>query len=163
MSLSPPGSSEDWLALTSEALPVDACSRWVVTPSCGAVVAFTGTVRSSSEGRSGVTSLEYEAYEEEAVARLDAIAAAARTRWPGIARLALLHRTGRLEVEEASVVVAVSTPHRDEAFAAARWCIDTVKATVPIWKWETWEGGSAWADACRPVEQVEVVEGHVSR
>ena len=86
------------------------------------------------------TASTYEAYEEEVEPRLAAIAAEARTRWPDVGRLVLLHRTGDLGVGESSVVVVASSPHRDTAFEAARFCIDTLKATVPIWKRETWDG-----------------------
>jgi molybdopterin synthase catalytic subunit len=79
------------------------------------------------------------------------VATTARARWPVIGRLALIHRVGRLEVGEVAVVVAVSTPHRAEAFAVAQFCIDTLKHTVPIWKLETWEGGSDWS-VCSPEE-----------
>jgi molybdopterin synthase catalytic subunit len=72
------------------------------------------------------------------------VAAAARKRWAEIGRLVLLHRVGRLEVGEVSVVAVASTPHRAEAFAAAQFCIDTLKHTVPIWKRETWSGGTDW-------------------
>jgi molybdopterin synthase catalytic subunit len=71
-----------------------------------------------------------------------------------VGRLALLHRTGVLEVGEASVIAAASAPHREEAFAAARFCIDTLKATVPIWKRETWEGGEDWSTCAHPVAEV---------
>jgi molybdopterin synthase catalytic subunit len=117
---------------------------WVVQPGCGAIDVFCGTVRDHSEGRPGVQSLEYEAYEALVVPRFTEIAFEARRRWPEIGRLALLHRIGRLEVGEISVVIAVSTPHRAEAFEATRWCIDTLKATVPIWKREVWADGSDW-------------------
>ena len=127
---------------------------WAGLPSCGAVVLFNGTVRDHAEGRPGVSSLEYEAYEEEVVPRLAAIAAEARARWPVLGRVALLHRTGALVVRETSVVVAASAPHRPEAFSAARFCIDTLKATVPIWKRETWEGGTDWGTRSHPVEGV---------
>jgi molybdopterin synthase catalytic subunit len=113
-------------------------------PGCGAVVTFCGTVRDHSEGRSGVVSLEYEAYMEYAEPSLSKVARSARSRWRDIGRLALVHRVGRLEVGEISVVVAVSTPHRAEAFEAARFCIDEVKESVPIWKREVWADGSAW-------------------
>ena len=86
--------------------------------------------------------------------RLAAIAAEARTRWPSLGRLALLHRTGLLGVGEASVLVAASAPHRAEAFDAARFCIDTLKATAPIWKRETWDGGEDWSACAHPVSQV---------
>jgi molybdopterin synthase catalytic subunit len=125
---------------------------------CGGIVTFCGTVRDHSEGRPGVTSLEYEAYLEQVVPRLGQVAAAARTRWPEIGRLALLHRVGRLEIGEVSVVVVASTPHRSEAFAAAQFCIDTLKHTVPIWKRETWAGGSDWV-LCAPEAQERVTTG----
>jgi molybdopterin synthase catalytic subunit len=145
---------DDWVALTRERLPVHAALDWAVRPDCGAVVLFSGTVRDHSEGRPGVTSLEYEAYEEEAEPRLAAIAAEARRRWPAVGRIALLHRSGPLAVTETSVVVVVSAPHRDEAFVAARWAIDTLKATVPIWKRETWAGGEDWSACDHPVADV---------
>ena len=154
MKIAPPDVGDDWLALTDAALPVEGAVAWAGLPSCGAVVLFNGTVRDHAEGRPGVSSLEYEAYEEEVVPRLAAIAAEARARWPVLGRVALLHRTGALVVRETSVVVAASAPHRPEAFAAARFCIDTLKATVPIWKRETWEGGSDWSTCAHPVDEV---------
>jgi len=105
-----------------------------------------------------VTALEYEAYEEEVCPRLAAIVAEVRRRWPELGRVAALHRVGALDVGETSVLVAVSAPHRAEAFAAARFCIDTLKATVPIWKRETWEGGSDWALCSHSVEEVDEVD-----
>jgi molybdopterin synthase catalytic subunit len=139
-----PEIGDDWVALTDQMLPTVAALEWSVLPGCGAEVLFTGTVRDHAEGRAGVTDLEYEAYEEAGLARLEAIAAEARRRWAGLGRIALLHRLGRLQVGEISVVVVISAPHREEAFEAAKWCIDTLKATVPIWKRETWEGGEDW-------------------
>ena len=115
---------------------------------------FTGTVRNFAAGRPSVTALEYEAYEEEVEPRLAAVAAEARRRWPTLGRTVLLHRVGRLAVGEASVAVVVSAPHRDEAFAAARFCIDTVKEAVPIWKREEWEGGADWSSRSSPVTEV---------
>jgi molybdopterin synthase catalytic subunit len=103
----------------------------------------------------GVTHLVYEAYAEHALPRMEAIAAEARRLWPTVGRMALLHRTGRVELAEPSVVVAVCAPHRPEAFAAARWSIDTLKATVPIWKLEVWDGGSAWSEASCPAGEVQ--------
>ncbi len=145
----------DWTGLTTGPLPLAEAASWAARPECGAVVVFAGTVRDSAEGRTGVTSLEYEAYEEQVVPRLDAVAAEARTRWPTIGRLALLHRTGALALTEVSVVVAVSTPHRREAFAAASWCIDAVKSTVPIWKRERWDGGTDWATGSTDIGEIE--------
>jgi molybdopterin synthase catalytic subunit len=142
----------DWIAVHDDALPVDALRRWVVLPHCGAVVVFCGTVRDRSDGRPGVTGLEYEAYVEQVVPRLAAVAGSARARWSEIGRLALVHRVGRLDVGDEAVVVAVSTPHRAAAFAAAEFCIDTLKQTVPIWKRETWSGGSDWGRCAHQIE-----------
>jgi molybdopterin synthase catalytic subunit len=149
-----PPASGDWIAVAEQPLPVDTATAWATTPSSGAVVVFLGVVRDHADGRAGVTGLTYEAYEEEAVARLAAVADEARTRWPVIDRVALLHRTGDLTLSEASVAVVVSSPHRAEAFEAARFCIDTLKETVPIWKREHWEGGSDWGTGANPVRAV---------
>lgn len=145
----------DWIALTPGPLPVAEVLEWAVMPGCGAVDLFCGTVRDHSEGRLGVDRLEYEAYEAMVVPRLEAIAADARRRWPEIGRVALLHRIGRLEVGEVSVVVAVSTPHRAEAFEAAKWCIDTLKESVPIWKREVWAGGQDWAADAHELRELD--------
>lgn len=143
-----PADGDDWLELTCHALRPDDVLRWAVVPGSGAQVLFSGTVRDHAEGRTGVTRLEYEAYLSAAEVRLRGIIAEARRRWPELGRVALHHRVGVLRVGECSVLVATSTPHRDSAFEAARWCIDTLKATVPIWKRETWDGGEGWgADA----------------
>jgi molybdopterin synthase catalytic subunit len=133
---------DDWLALTSDELPVAEATSWAARPDCGAVVTFCGTVRDHAEGRSGVTALTYEAYEAQVVPRLRVIVSEARRRWPVTGRLALLHRTGLLAVGETSVLVVASCPHRAEAFDVARFAIDALKASVPIWKSETWEGGT---------------------
>lgn len=138
-------SGDDWVAVGEEPLPVAEASTWAVMASCGAVVAFSGTVRDHSDGRVGVTRLEYEAYPEYVVPKLEAIASEVRQRWPDVGRIALLHRTGVLELSEVSVVTVVSTPHRAEAFEACRFAIDALKATAPIWKLETWAGGTDWS------------------
>ncbi len=134
----------DWIELTEAPLPVAEALAWVVQPGCGAVDVFCGTVRDHSEGRRSVERLEYEAYEPLVVPRFKEIAHEARRRWPEIGRLVVLHRIGSLAVGETSVVIAVSTPHRSSAFDATRWCIETLKATVPIWKRELWEDGADW-------------------
>jgi molybdopterin synthase catalytic subunit len=139
-----PPSDGDWVAVSEAPLPVDRAWQWAKLPQCGGIVTFCGTVRDHSEGRPVVTSLRYEAYVEQVEPRLAEVAAAARSRWPEIGRLVLLHRIGRLEVGDVSVVVVAATPHRGEAFDAARMCIDTLKHTVPIWKHETWDGGADW-------------------
>ncbi len=140
--------ADTWVGLFAAELPVGEASAWTVLPSCGAVVTFTGTARDHAEGRTGITELVYEAYEPYATDRLHRVASALRTRWPQLGRIALLHRTGSVGLAEAAVVVAVSAPHRQEAFEAARSGIDEVKATVPLWKQERWPGGSAWTDPC---------------
>ncbi len=143
VALHAPARGDDWVGLTSAVLPIGAATDWAVRPDCGAVVTFSGTARDHAEGRPGVTELEYEAYEEQVVPRLAAIAAEARRRWD-LGRLALLHRVGPVAVGEASVVVVASSAHRHEAFSAARFAIDRLKATVPIWKREVWDGGEDW-------------------
>lgn len=145
-------SGMDWVGLDDGPLPVGEASSWAVRPDCGAVVSFAGTVRDHSDGRLGVSCLEYEAYRDQVAGKLAALAGEARRRWPELGRLVLLHRLGLLELGEVSVVVVVSAPHRAQAFDAARWCIDTLKTTVPIWKRESWSGGSAWAQGASEVE-----------
>jgi molybdopterin synthase catalytic subunit len=130
---------------------------WASIPSCGAVVLFVGTVRDHAPGRPDVTALAYEAYEEHAVSRLRDVAAAARERWRTLGRIALLHRVGELAVGEVSVAVVASAPHREEAFEAARFCIDTLKETVPIWKRETWAGGEDWSLQSQPLRDAEAM------
>jgi molybdopterin synthase catalytic subunit len=135
---------ETWLGLSATPLPVAEAVAWAVRPDCGGLVLFSGTARDHAEGRPGVERLEYEAYDAEVVPRLQAVADEARARWPTVGRVALLHRTGVVDVGDSAVVVVVSAPHRAEAFEAARFCIDTLKRSVPIWKRETWAGGESW-------------------
>jgi molybdopterin synthase catalytic subunit len=130
--------------LTDAPLSVVDAFDFVTDPACGGIVVFTGTVREQSEGKA-VTGLTYEAWADRAKAALDELARDVVTRWPEARAVWLEHRVGALEVGEPSVVVAVSAPHRAEAFAAARYGIDTLKATVPIWKQEHWRaGGGHW-------------------
>ena len=157
MSLSAP-SSDDWLALSDQPLDVALATDWVGVPDCGAVVVFSGLVRDHAEGTTGVTHIDYEAYAEQVLPRLRGLAAEMRQRWPEIGRVVVWHREGRVQLTESSVVVAVSTPHRSEAFAACQFGIDTLKATVPIWKKEYWNGGSDWAQGSQHVTEVPVSE-----
>lgn len=150
-----------WLSCTSEPLDLALASAWVATPSCGAVVSFAGTVRDHAEGRTGVTMLDYEAYEEHVVSVLDAVADGVRSRWPDAGRVVLWHRTGPVELTGVAVVVAVSTPHRDAAFDAARWAIDEVKATAPIWKSEHHDGGVSWGRCDHRADQQATPEAMV--
>lgn len=146
---------DSWVALTADPLPAGVAHDWAIRPDCGAVVLFTGTVRDHADGRPGVSRLEYEAYAEQVEPKLVEVIEAARSRWSVIGRVALLHRIGALDLGDLAVVVAVSAPHRGEAFDAARWCIDTLKATVPIWKKERWSGGDDWGLAATPLEEVD--------
>jgi len=139
-----PPEDDTWLGLSVAPLPVAEAVNWAVRPDCGGLVLFSGTARDHAEGRPGVERLEYEAYDSQVVPRLREVAEEARVRWPTVGRIALLHRTGALDVGESAVVVVVSAPHRAEAFEAARFGIDTLKGTVPIWKRETWSGGESW-------------------
>ena len=154
MSLAVPSSGDRWCALTTESLPVAEVYEWAVQPNCGAVVLFSGTVRDHAEGRSGVSMLEYEAYESQVIPRLEAIEAEARVRWPSLGRFALIHRVGSIDLGESSVLVVASTPHRPEAFEAARFGIDTLKATVPIWKKEHHAEGTDWGLNATLIEEL---------
>jgi molybdopterin synthase catalytic subunit/molybdopterin converting factor small subunit len=131
--------------LVESPIDVDRLLRRVRHPNAGAVVLFLGTVRDNAEGPH-VRYLDYEAYDRLARAEMDRIAEEVTGRWP-VLGVALEHRVGRLEVGEVSVAVAVSAPHRREAFEAGRFAIDTLKTRVPIWKKEVWEGGSRWVGA----------------
>ena len=145
-----PATGDDWLALTDDGpagrrgLRLGRADRTVVRSSCS-----PGRFATTPRGATASSELVYEAYEEAAGERFAAIAAEARTRWPTIGRLAMIHRLGSLAVTDSAVVVAVSAPHRDEAFEAARFVIDTLKATVPIWKHETWRTEPTGAPALR--------------
>jgi molybdopterin synthase catalytic subunit len=152
--LVPPIDAADWVGLSADPLPVEAALRWTQTPSCGGQVLFTGTVRDHAEGRTGVDWLEYEAYTEQAEPRMLALCAEVRARWPEVGRLVLLHRVGRLELAEVAGGGVAGAPQRSEAFAAARFAIDSLKATVPIWKKESWEGGQDWGTDAAPVSEI---------
>lgn len=110
----------------------------------GAVVTFLGVVRGFSRGRN-VLYLEYEAYRDMAIRKMQQVADEAREKW-AIDDIAMLHRVGHLEVGERSVAIAVGAPHRKVAFEACEYAIDRLKEIVPIWKKEVWEGGEAWID-----------------
>jgi len=150
-----PPTGDDWVGLDTAPLPVEAAAAWVVRDSCGAVVTFTGHARDHSEGRPGVHTLVYEAYDEQVAPVLRRICAELRARWPELGRIVLLHRQGELVVGDVAVVVAVSAPHRDVAFAAARHGIDAVKSSAPIWKQEIWDGGRSWGLEAQHVSTAE--------
>lgn len=142
---------DEWCELTTEELPIAAIYEWAVRPDCGAVVLFSGTVRDHAEGRTNVTSLDYEAYEDAAIPAFHKIVEETRRRFADARRIAILHRTGRVALNESSVVVAVSSAHRPVAFDAARFAIDALKESAPIWKKENWVGGSDWGTGAHDV------------
>ena len=130
--------------VTADPLDARRLEAAVTHKSAGAICTFTGVVRDSSRGRS-VTHLDYEAYAEMATGQMRKIGDEIAERWPE-ARVAMAHRTGRLEIGEASVVVSVSCPHRAEAIAACKWGIDRLKESVPIWKKEHAADGTYWIE-----------------
>ena len=150
-------SGSDWFALTDGPINVSELYTWAVQPNCGAVVLFSGTVRDHADGRPGVSLLEYEAYENHVVERLRSIGTEARRTWPDLGRFAMVHRVGPMRVTESSVVVVASSPHRPLAFEAARFGIDALKATVPIWKREHWDGGVDWGLAATAITDVSAM------
>ncbi|HEY2882276.1 MAG TPA: molybdenum cofactor biosynthesis protein MoaE [Pirellulales bacterium] len=129
------------IELTKNSIDPTAILAGVQSTAAGAVVLFLGAAREITGGRR-TESLDYESYPEMALKILANLEAEARRRWP-IIECALVHRLGHLLPGEISVAVAVSTPHRDDAFAAARWLIDAIKQEVPIWKRENWADGAA--------------------
>lgn len=147
--------SKNWVSITPERLSLDVLTDWAIRPDCGAVVTFSGGVRNESAAHDNVQALEYETSEELAERRLDEIIDEARRRWPTLGAVEIHHRTGPVDLSETTVVVVVSSPHRAEAFEAARYYIDTLKVSVPMWKRELFEGGSAWSDESSPIVNIE--------
>jgi len=137
----------DWLEIFSTPLPVTEATAFIAAPGAGGIALFLGTTRAdtSATGQS-LIALDYEAYEEMALKQFASLAERARRTWPVI-KLAIHHRTGRVALAEPSVLIAVSTPHRADAFDACRWLIDTLKSEAPIWKKEIWSDGPAtWVE-----------------
>jgi molybdopterin synthase catalytic subunit len=131
------------IELTPHVIDAAALLRQVQSNRAGAVVLFLGTTREFTGDRR-TRSLDYECYPEMARKKLAELEEQARDRWP-LCACAIVHRVGHLELGEASVAVAVSSPHRHDAFAAGQWIIDTLKQVVPIWKQENWiDGTSEW-------------------
>jgi MoaE-MoaD fusion protein len=145
LALIPPvsgGASKMQFRMTTEVLDPREAEKIVADPATGATVTFTGTVRDHARGRA-VRALDYEAYAPAAEKMMGRIGDEIRERW-GIDRIAIIHRMGLLEVGEASVVIAITSAHRDEAFDACRYAIERLKAIVPIWKKEFYEDGAIW-------------------
>jgi molybdopterin synthase catalytic subunit len=136
--------SDPRFRVTSDPLDVTAVSAIVSSADCGAVATFVGLVRNENGGRR-VLWLEYEAYAPLAVKAFARIDEEAGERWPSIG-LAIHHRIGRLEIGDASVIIAAASPHRAEAFAACRYAIERIKQIAPIWKHEHFEGGETWIE-----------------
>ncbi|KAM3655749.1 molybdopterin synthase catalytic subunit isoform 1-T2 [Ammospiza maritima maritima] len=124
---------KDFIKLKSEKLSVDEVSELVVSPYCGAVSLFIGTTRNNFEGKK-VIHLEYEAYTSMAETEIGKICRDVRQKWPSVKHIAVHHRLGVVPITEASVIIAVSSPHRAESLEAVMYCINTLKASVPIWK-----------------------------
>lgn len=133
------------IKLTESPLDVPACIQWVMSPECGGIDVFIGTVRNATKGKK-VLRLEFEAYKPMALKEMQKIADQAVERWP-VQRILLHHQTGTLQVGDVPVVIAVAAAHRDAAFEACRYIIDTLKQTVPIWKKEFFEDGEVWVAA----------------
>jgi molybdopterin synthase catalytic subunit len=123
----------------------------------GAVVVFDGIVRDNTRGRRTLY-LDYEAYEEMAVKEMESLANEAERRF-GVRAVSIIHRLGRLEIGETSVLIVVASAHRGAAFEACRWIIDTLKKTVPIWKKEYFEDGAVWADGDPFPEEIRLPGG----
>jgi molybdopterin synthase catalytic subunit/molybdopterin converting factor small subunit len=134
----------DETRITRERIDTEAVVRRLQRPLDGAVVIFDGIVRDNTRGRRTLY-LDYEAYEAMALQQMESLAAEARARF-AVRGASIIHRLGRLEIGETSVLIVVAAAHRGAAFDACRWIIDTLKKTVPIWKKEYFEDGAVWAD-----------------
>jgi molybdopterin synthase catalytic subunit len=148
-----------WLEITDIALNVGQMYEFLNSPDAGAIVVFSGTVRSYSEVASDVKWLEYETYVDLAADRLSEIATNVFDSFDEIRKLAIWHRVGRVNLVEASVLVGCSAGHRGEAFDAARYAIDTVKTAVPIWKDEVSATGREWSPGSLFLDQVPKPRG----
>lgn len=144
----PSSSKTDIIQLVRKPISPSKLVRHVRASSDGAVVTFDGCVRDNTRGRRTLY-LEYEAYEPMALAKMEEIAAELHRKF-SIGRIAMVHRLGRIEIGEPSVLIVVAAPHRAAAFEACRYAIDTLKKTVPIWKKEFFEDGAVWAEGELP-------------
>ena len=144
--------------ITESSLSQDDILRRVSRPDCGGVVTFAGTVRGTTatgDGERGTDFLDYEAYIPMAEKMMARICDDVMERWPQVKAVSILHRIGRCEIEEPTVLIAVATPHRgDGCFEACRYAIERLKAIVPIWKKENWADGEVWVEGPRQPELV---------
>ena len=136
-------SDGDTYRVVTHPLSPEGAAAAVDHPGAGGIAIFSGVVRNETDGRE-VKFLEYEAHAPMAEAKMREIGLTIRGRWPGVKRVAMLHRLGRLQIGESSVLIAVSAAHRAEAFAACQYAIDTLKSTVPVWKKEHFGDGEVW-------------------
>ena len=139
------GGNHDFFELTTEPIDVGSVARRVVLPECGATVTLDGFAREWTKGKQ-TKYLIYEAYDGMAISEMQRLGAEVHQRFE-IAHIGIVHRTGRLEIGETSVVISVSAPHRRAAFEACEWAIRELKRTVPIWKKEVYTGGEEWVSA----------------
>ncbi|MCB0087977.1 MAG: molybdopterin converting factor subunit 1 [Caldilineaceae bacterium] len=150
------GSAQKLFEITTAPLSLDDVAQRVTRPDCGAITTFAGIVRGETvtkEGERNTDFLDYEAYTGMAEQMLVRIADEIRAQWPAVKEVSILHRVGRCEIGEASVVIAVATPHRgDGCFEACRYAIERLKAIVPIWKQENWADGQVWIEGPRQPE-----------
>lgn len=137
--------SDTWIDIFPDSLPIDRAVAFVADPRAGGIDVFLGTTRTEKNAKGNdLVALDYEAYTAMAVDQLHNLAGRARKQWP-IIKLAMLHRIGRVDLAEPSVVIAVSTPHRAQAFDACRFLIDELKKEITIWKKEVWtDGATSW-------------------
>jgi molybdopterin synthase catalytic subunit len=129
--------------VTEQAISVDQVIGRLADPAVGAITTFVGVVRGETDGRETLY-LEYEAYPEMAEATLKQVGQEVQERWPEIRQVAIVHRTGHLEIGETAVVIALSAAHRRQVFDALHYAIDRIKEIVPIWKKEVWADGEEW-------------------
>jgi molybdopterin synthase catalytic subunit len=139
----------DFFELTTDPIDITSVARRVVPPECGATVTLDGYVRQFTRGRETLY-LEYEAYEPMAIKEMEKLIDAAKQQFE-IANVGIVHRLGKLEIGETSVVISVAAPHRKPAFAACEWLIRELKRTVPIWKKEVYLGGEHWVEVEREI------------
>ncbi|MGD0508726.1 MAG: molybdenum cofactor biosynthesis protein MoaE [Terriglobales bacterium] len=152
-----PGELPGEVRIVRERIDTEAVVARLQRPADGAVVIFDGVVRDNTRGRRTLY-LDYEAYETMALKHMEALAAEARARF-GVRAASIVHRLGRLEIGQTSVLIVVAAAHRGVAFEASRWIIDTLKKTVPIWKKEYFEDGAVWADGEAFPEEIRLPGG----
>ncbi len=143
---------QDLFKVTQDKIAIEDVIASVSSPAIGAITTFVGVVRNETDGRA-VLYLEYEAYPKMAEATLHQIATEIRARWSEIQNVAIVHRTGRLDIGEVAVVIALSAAHRRQTFDALRYAIDRLKEIVPIWKKEVWSNGAEWKSETIPDAQ----------